>query len=233
VNLLTPTTPPRYCGEPAIAGCIACCATERDGIFEDLPVPDLLARSAREFTAAETVIAPSADAARRIARHFPGITLRVTPWEDDAAPMQLRRPPPGRRRILTIGGIGASKGFDLLQACARDAAERELALDFFVAGGSADDAKLIAAGIFVTGHYAQSEVQALIAQCRPSVAFLPSIWPETWCYTLSEAWRAGLYTVAFDLGAQAERIKATNRGLVLPLGLPVPRINDALLRCFT
>jgi GT2 family glycosyltransferase/glycosyltransferase involved in cell wall biosynthesis len=232
VNLLSPTTPPRYCGEPAVSGCISCVAQDRDGIFEDLPVPDLLARSAREFAAAEGVIAPSADAARRITRHFPGITPRVAPWEDDAIPVQLRRPAPGRRRIITIGGIGASKGFDLLEACARDATERGLPLDFIVAGGSADDAKLLAAGIFVTGPYAEGEAAALIAQCRPSLAFLPSIWPETWCFALSEAWRAGLYTVAFDLGAQAERIKATNRGLVLPLGLPVPRINDALLRCF-
>jgi GT2 family glycosyltransferase/glycosyltransferase involved in cell wall biosynthesis len=233
VNLLTPTAPPRYCGEPAPAGCIACCATERDGIFEDLAIPELLARSAREFAAAERVITPSADAARRITRHFPGITPRVTPWEDDAIPVQLRRPAPGRRRIITIGGIGASKGFDRLEACARDATARALPLDFIVAGGSADDAKLLAAGIFVTGPYAEGEAAALIAQCRPSLAFLPSIWPETWCFALSEAWRAGLYTVAFDLGAQAERIKATNRGLLLPLGLPVPRINDALLRCFT
>jgi len=232
VNLLTPTTPPRYCGEPALAGCIACCATERDGIFEDLSVPELLARSTREFQTAAAVIAPSADAARRIARHFPGITPRVTPWEDDTAPVQLRRPAPGRRRILTIGGIGASKGFDLLESCARDAAQRSLALDFIVAGGSADDARLMEAGIFVTGHYGETETQALIAQCRPSLAFLPSIWPETWCFALSEAARAGLYTVAFDLGAQAERIKATNRGITLPLGLPVARINDALLACF-
>jgi hypothetical protein len=60
-------------------------------------------------------------------------------------------------------------------------------------------------------------------------AFLPSIWPETWCFALSEAWQAGLFTIAFDLGAQAARIRATGRGAVLPLGLPAARINDALL----
>jgi hypothetical protein len=38
-----------------------------------------------------------------------------------------------------------------------------------------------------------------------------------------------LYTIAFDLGAQAERIRATKRGRVLPLGLPASRINDSLL----
>jgi hypothetical protein len=35
--------------------------------------------------------------------------------------------------------------------------------------------------------------------------------------------------VVFDIGAQAERVRAGGRGALLPLGLPAPRINDALL----
>jgi len=62
-----------------------------------------------------------------------------------------------------------------------------------------------------------------------AVAWLPSVWPETWCFTLSEAWCAGLPVVAFDLGAQAERIRHTGGGVLLPLGLPPVSINSALL----
>jgi hypothetical protein len=43
------------------------------------------------------------------------------------------------------------------------------------------------------------------------------------------AWRAGLQVAAFDIGAMAERIRATGRGWVLPLGLPPASINNALL----
>ncbi len=234
VNLLTraeDSAPPRYCGEPSPAGCIACCEKHADELFDPLSVPDLLRRSAAELAAAHTVIAPSADAARRMARHFPGISPQVTPWEDDAAAFPLQKPGPGpRRRIAIIGGIGPSKGFDILLDCARDAAARNLPLDFVVAGASADDAQLLETGrIFVTGAYAEGEATALITSLGADLAFLPSIWPETWCFTLTEAWRAGLYAVTFDLGAQAARIKATRRGLTLPLGLPVSRINDRLL----
>jgi hypothetical protein len=35
--------------------------------------------------------------------------------------------------------------------------------------------------------------------------------------------------VAFDLGVQAERIRRTGRGVLLPLGLPPAAINSALL----
>ena len=58
---------------------------------------------------------------------------------------------------------------------------------------------------------------------------LPSIFPETWCLSLAEAWHAGLRVVAFDIGAQAERIRQTGRGILLPLGLPAHAINNALL----
>ena len=234
VNLLTrpdEAAPPHYCGEPAITGCIDCCSRDTEEIFEPLDVPDLLARSARELARADHVFAPSADAGKRITRHFPGVKPIITPWEDDSVPVRLK--PPGterRRKIMVVGGIGPSKGFDLLLDCARDAAERDLALEFIVAGASADDAKLLETGrIFVTGAYAEGEAQGLISGFKPDLAFLPSIWPETWCFALSEAWRAGLYTVTFDLGAQAARIKVTGRGTTLPLGLPVPRINDFLL----
>ena len=220
----------RYCGEPSVAGCIACVDLNGDETFEGLSVPRLLSRSAAEFAAAARITAPSADAARRIARHFPGVQPEVTPWEDDDAPFSLSPPRRGgRRKIAVIGGIGASKGFDLLIECAGDAARRGLPLDFVVAGGSAEDAGLLSAGIFVTGAYAEGEATGLVRALGADLAFFPSIWPETWCFTLGEAWRAGLYAVAFDLGAQAARIKATGRGAVLPLGLPAGRINDSLL----
>ena len=53
--------------------------------------------------------------------------------------------------------------------------------------------------------------------------------PETWCLSLAEAWQAGLAVAAFDVGAQAERIRGTGRGFLLPLGLPAGSVNNALL----
>jgi GT2 family glycosyltransferase/glycosyltransferase involved in cell wall biosynthesis len=232
VNLLTPATPPRYCGEPGLKGCVTCMETHSEDVFETLSVPDLLTRSTAEFAAAETVVVPSADAARRLARHFPGLKPTVTPWEDDSRPVRLVRPRTGaaRRRVAVVGGIGPSKGYDLLLACGQDAAARDLMLEFVVIGASADDAPLLETGrIFVTGGYKEGEAQALITAQAADFAFLPSIWPETWCFALSEAWGAGLAAVVFDLGAQAERVKATGRGAVLPLGLPVERLNAVLL----
>jgi glycosyltransferase involved in cell wall biosynthesis len=128
-----------------------------------------------------------------------------------------------------VGGIGIEKGFDVLLACAQDAAARGLSLEFVVVGYTIDDASLHATGrVFVTGVFKPEEMPDLIVRQGANLGFLPSIWPETWCFAMSEMWRANLNVVAFDIGAQAERIRSAGRGQLLPLGLPPARVNDFL-----
>ncbi len=221
----------RYCGEPDVAGCEACIADLGSNLFEDITVPALLARSAADMASARQVVAPSADVAARIRRHFPKAAPVVQPWENDAVPIPLAPMPSGVvRRVCIVGAIGVEKGYEVLLACARDARARSLAIEFVVVGYTADDTRLMDAGpVFVTGEYAEADAVALIQAQNADLAFLPSVWPETWCFALSRAWQAGLAVAAFDLGAQAERIRRTGRGWLLPLGLQARSVNDALL----
>ena len=93
-----------------------------------------------------------------------------------------------------------------------------------------DDQRLLQTGrVFITGRYEEAEATALIAAQEAQIAWLPSIWPETWCFALTVAWQARLPVVAFDIGAQAERIRNQGQGWVLPLGLPPATINNTLL----
>ena len=221
----------RYCGEPDLAGCEACVADLGTMLAEDVPVPQLVARSAAMLASAEKVMAPSADAAARIRRHFPALRPVVQPWEDDAVLPPLVPGPGGpARRVCVVGAIGVEKGYDVLLDCARDARRRALPISFTVVGYTSDDARLLAAGpVFITGEYADADAVALVRAQGADMAFLPSVWPETWCFALSRAWQAGLGVAAFDLGAPAERIRAAGRGWLLPLGLPPAAVNDALL----
>ena len=221
----------RYCGEPDVAGCEACIADLGGLLEEEIAVPDLLARSAADLAACRRVIAPSWDAAARLRRHFPRIEPEVAPWEDDGGLPPLDPAAPGAiRRVCVVGAIGVEKGYDVLLDCARDARRRRLPLEYVVCGFTADDERLMAAGpVFVTGEFKEAEAVPLIRAQRAHLAFIPSVWPETWCFALSRAWQAGLPAAAFDLGAQAERIRGTGRGWLLPLGLQPQAVNDALL----
>ncbi len=221
----------RYCGEPDVAGCEACIADLGSNLLEDITVPALLARSAADMASARQVVVPSADVATRIRRHFPNTTPIVRAWEDDAVSIPLAPMPSGAvRRICVVGAIGVEKGYEVLLACARDARARSLPIEFIVVGYTADDTRLMDAGpVFITGEYIEADAVALIQAQGADFAFLPSVWPETWCFALSRAWEAGLAVAAFDLGAQAERIRRTGRGWLLPLGLQARSVNDALL----
>ena len=225
----------RYCGEPEVAECEACVSKLGSLLRERIGVRALRARSAAELAASRRIVVATADNAARLRRHFPGVNPEIETWEDAVEP----DPAPTRAgvvRIVVVGAIAAEKGYDVLLDCARDARQRGLPLEFVVCGFTIDDERLMAAGpAFVTGQFAPDEAVALIRAQEADLAFVPSVCPESWCFGLSRAWQAGLPAVSFDLGAQAERIRATGqnaqgRGAVLPSALPIPRVNDALLR---
>jgi GT2 family glycosyltransferase len=220
-----------YCGEPAVSVCERCIQRNGSVLFETISVRALRQRSRRWLGAARRVIAPSQDTAERLRRYMPELAVDVVPHEIFMV-RNPRRPEsePGVTRVAVLGAIGHQKGYKILLECARDALARKLNLEFVVIGYTEDDAKLTKTGkIFVTGEYADGEIGQLLQRERPSAIFLPSVWPETWSFTLSHAITSGLPVVAFDLGAIAERLRAEGIGDLLPLGLPAGAINDHLM----
>jgi GT2 family glycosyltransferase len=225
------------CPEPDGATCQRC-ADINGSDMPETSVADLRTRSARLLGAACRVLAPSHDAAGRILRHFPDIRVEVAPHPE--APLPPPPPPAampwdGRRplRLGLIGAIGDHKGYAVLLAMARDAARRDLPLSFALAGFSKDDFPLFATGrVFVSGRFPPENAVETLADLHCHAALFLSVWPETYCYTLTEAWRAGLWAVGFDLGAVGERIAATGWGWRMPLTLSGAAINDRLLALF-
>jgi GT2 family glycosyltransferase/glycosyltransferase involved in cell wall biosynthesis len=228
INLVGPEG--RYCGEPDVAACEACVADSGSELEEAIGPAALRTRSAADLARAARIVTPSRDAAARLRRHFPTVRPEVEPHESDADLPPLRPLPPPPRRVGVIGAIGVAKGYQVLLDAARDAARRDLPLSYVVIGHSHDDARLLATGrVFITGPYREEDAATLLRAQNVHLAWLPSIWPETWCYALGHALRDGLAVIAFDIGAQAERIRATGRGRLLPLGLPPAAINNAIL----
>jgi len=225
----------RFCGEPPAADCVPCIARWGQAFEPPIDAASLRARSARLIAAADRVVVASQDVATRVRRHFPRARLEVRPLQEDSRGGGALPPGPPvalsvQRLVAVVGAIGMEKGYDVLLACARDAAARHLPLHFVVVGYSIDDTPLLQTGhVFVTGPYKQNEAATLIAATGAHFAWLPSIWPETWCYALTDAWNGGLDAIVFDIGTPAERVRRTGRGAVLPLGLPPASVNDALL----
>jgi GT2 family glycosyltransferase/glycosyltransferase involved in cell wall biosynthesis len=223
----------RYCGEPDQHECEACVEDSGSILKEDIGVAALRRRSAAFLAAAQRVVVPSVDTGQRMKRHFAGLDPVFIPHEDDgllSPPARSRPAPNGVARVCVVGAIGMHKGYDVLLACARDAARRNLGLEFVVVGHTTDDARMMATGrVFITGRFEPAEAVGLIAAQQASLGFVASIWPETWCLSLGDIWRAGLRVAAFDIGAPAERIKRSGYGILLPLGLSPGAINNVLI----
>jgi GT2 family glycosyltransferase/glycosyltransferase involved in cell wall biosynthesis len=222
----------RYCHEPAVSVCRSCVRKNGSRLGETISVPALRARSAVWLGEARRVLAPSADTAARLNNYFPALHIEVRPHTPPVAALQQRAMLPRAKRVRVglIGAIGGHKGYQVLLDCARDAAARRLPLEFVVIGYTENDKQLLKTGkVFITGRYSEIEAPHLLRRERPDIVFLPSVWPETWCYTLDYAMAAGLPVVSFDLGAIAERLRAAGVGILLPLDLSSRQINNHLL----
>jgi GT2 family glycosyltransferase/glycosyltransferase involved in cell wall biosynthesis len=221
----------KFCYEPELPACEACARTHGTSLVEPASVAELRKRSAMWLGSARAVIAPTNDTAARLSRYFLDLRVRVEPWEGEILPAQLpptARPPPVR--VAVLGAIGRQKGYEVLLACAEDAMQRALPIQFTVIGFTENDDALFATGkVFVTGIYEEWEVDNLLRREAPHLALFLSVTPETWCYTLSHALRAGLPVIAFDLGAIAERLRGSGRTKVVPLSTDPGSLNEAIL----
>jgi GT2 family glycosyltransferase len=222
----------RYCGlplDPKI--CERCVAIDGATLEEKISVQDLRRRSAKILSGARRVVGACEDVVDRFALFAPDAAYEITPWEE-CPPLgrAVRREPSTRIRVAVIGGIGEQKGYEVLLACARDVALRDLPIEFVVVGYTSDDLRLFKTGrVFLTGRYEDAEAVDLIRAQSCHFAFLPSVSPETWSYTLTLAWKAGLPVLAFDFGAIAERIVGTGYGRTIPFSTDERVINAAIM----
>jgi glycosyltransferase involved in cell wall biosynthesis len=217
----------RYCGEPSERHCDTCLQTQGNRYGER----SIRAwRSAHEglLRAAQSIWVPDADVRERLHRYFPEISVEVLPHED----LELLRTPlvepelsDGEpMHIVVIGAVSRIKGYELLLGCARDARARRLPLRFSVLGYSMSDAPLLQAGVEVSGRYLEGEGMQRLRGLAPHVVWLPSLWPETYSYTLSMALQGGYPVFAFDIGAIGRRLRELDRAEWLA---PLPQQLDA------
>lgn len=230
INLVDDTG--RYCGEPEVARCDTCVQVNGSKDGSVISTLDLRSRSRRLFDSARRILVPSADTGRRMDRYFPGSSFIVENHEHDESGPEA---PPARGlagplKIAVIGAIGAHKGYEILLACARDAARRALPIEFRVIGYTQDDGSLLRTGhAWITGRFNEDEIDDLVAREACHAAFLPSVWPETWCFALGPVLRAGLFPFVFDIGAMPDRLRRVKTGRLLALGTGPEAINDHFL----
>lgn len=211
-----------YCGEPSdVRKCDACVHRHGSAAGSDVDVAAWRGEYAALLNGARRVFVPSQDVETRLRRYMPDAPFALKPHAESAAgirPSAATRNAGEPLRIVLVGGLAPHKGSGVLLRCAEDAQQRRLPLEFTLLGFSDIDHRLRRLpNVTVSGRFDPEALPQMLADGGYHLAFLPSVIPETYNYALSECWRGGLYTACFDIGAIAERVRATGFGAVLPL----------------
>lgn len=120
--------------------------------------------------------------------------------------------------IAVIGKIGPSKGIEFLSRLIAHPDFAKMPVNVVVIGITSKYpiGYVASQGKFsVHGSYQRNELPGLFGQYSIKAALIPSVWPETFSYTTSEAILLGYPVICFDVGAPAERIKKYNCGVVV------------------
>lgn len=156
-----------------------------------------------------------------------GADFRIIPHGRDFASfgrIQHQRDP-RTLRIVVPGNIGAAKGSKIIRELLE--LDREERLEIHVIG-NADNA-LAGTRAVMHGTYQREDAINIITSLKPDLGMILSIWPETYCHTLTELWAAGLPVLGFDIGAVGERIREHGAGWLLPVS-SASAVYEELLR---
>lgn len=121
-----------------------------------------------------------------------------------------------QRKRLRVGIVGAissvAKGRNVVLDFLRYARNKDF--DVVVIGPYRVLSRPKAANIKYLGPYRHSQLQDIIDQMEVNSILFPSIWSETFSYLVSEQMLMDIPIVCFDFGAQAEKIRAYQKGII-------------------
>ncbi len=121
----------------------------------------------------------------------------------------------GSLHIGILGTLSHVKGGSVVKMLCEHIDEQGLDIPITVVGNSFVDTP---PRVNVHGKYTPNDLPIIVSKRGINVILMPSIIPETFSYTISEAMAMGLPLVAFDIGAQGHRVKQYALGKVIPLG---------------
>ncbi|RAP47569.1 MAG: hypothetical protein BZ135_02025 [Methanosphaera sp. rholeuAM6] len=117
-----------------------------------------------------------------------------------------------RIKILFPGHINVNKGGWLIKAIKEY--DNENKLEFHFMGNYHKKFKLEEIGTY-HGYYKRSEFCKQVNKIKPHFIGLFSIWPETYCHTLTESWGCGIPVITINNGALGERVSENGGGFFI------------------
>lgn len=120
----------------------------------------------------------------------------------------------GKFNVAFIGGLKPCKGSKEIIKIIKNCTDREINFYIF---GTVDDEEfdyISKNNVNYTGVYFRKDIFKLLEENEINIVCILSVWPETFCYTLSEAWKCNIPVITVNIGATGERVK-NNGGILI------------------
>jgi glycosyltransferase involved in cell wall biosynthesis len=209
----------RSCGRGELARCLS--ENPYAELFRENPPEHWLRLRERYFallaSRGTTHVCPRAwvrDAFSRVDGRFAGLPWAVVEHGLDGEPVDcFGGATEGRPlRLLHLGRLNRYKGLDRMRALLPELCRRAAVTLLGTGPAGTEFAGL--PGVEVIEEYRPEELTALLRRLRPDLALFLSVVPETYSFTLSEAFQHAIPALARRLGALAERIEPGRNGLL-------------------
>lgn len=120
-------------------------------------------------------------------------------------------------RLVCPGNINIAKGLAFINELAEVASD---ILEIHIVGKVSNEVRL-SSKLILHGEYERDQLKDIIANIEPSFGGVFSIWPETWCHTVTELLSCGVPLFTFGMGAIEERVRRGNFGWILRSNKPI------------
>lgn len=124
-------------------------------------------------------------------------------------------------RLVCPGNINLAKGLAFINELAEVASD---ILEIHIVGKVSNEVQL-SSKLILHGEYERDQLKDIIANIEPSFGGVFSIWPETWCHTITELLSCGVPFFTFGLGAIEERVRRGNFGWILRSNKPIDLVS--------
>ncbi len=167
----------------------------------------------------ERLIVPSSSAEKLYVQYYPELKNKMQVVEHGLNPIKFQEENSIKEKtqlhIAFIGGLSIEKGakyaYDLIIN-----GSYEIQWCIFGNIGYEPLESLEKDNLVKTGLYRREDLGELLKEHDIDIVCILPIWPETYCYTLSEALECGVPVIGSDIGAIGERIKKLKCGWLVP-----------------
>lgn len=131
---------------------------------------------------------------------------------------------PEKIKVIVPGNISIAKGALLIKKIIEE--DKDNLLEFHFLGKVASELN----GLGINhGTYTRDDIVEKIKTIKPHIGVVLSLWPETFCHTLTEMWAAGIPVLGVELGAVGNRIKKSGAGWLVDSDVSAHKCNSLII----